>query len=506
MTAGRSTWLNAERRTRDLESLAAEPVDVLVVGGGVTGAGVALDAASRGLTVGLVERDDLASGTSRWSSKLAHGGLRYIGKGQISVAWESAVERNLLFRSIAPHLVRPMPFLLPMLPGYPPGSRWACRGLFGVADLMRAASRTPAVLPRTSWVGPEQARRLVPSLHQAAGGAYVHVDGALEDDARLVIALARTAAGHGARIVTHCPVTEVGATGVQVTDAVGGGRFELPARCVVVAAGVWTGGLVPGVELRPSRGSHLVVRAEALGRPSAAVNVMLPGDASRLVFAVPRPDGTALVGLTDDVVDSVSDVPSPGAGDERWLLDTLNAGLSRQLTPDDVIGRFAGLRPLLAPRSGGASAGTGADLSRRHALIDRDGVVVIVGGKLTTYRRMAQDAVDLVCRRLRHTTPCRTASLPLVGAGSPRGAGGLPDRLVRRFGSEAARVADSTDSGALEPLAPGLPALRCEAEWARRAEGAITAEDVVERRLRLDLVDAWRSAAADPVGELLDPN
>ena len=209
--------LTAERRQRDLEALRREPVDVLVVGGGVTGAGVALDAASRGLTVALVERNDLAAGTSRWSSKLAHGGLRYIAAGQIGVAWESAVERNRLATVIAPHLIRPVSFLMPFYPSYPRGGRAVSRFLFGIADGLRAASRTPAWMPRTTWIDEAETRRLVPTIGEVRG-SYVHVDGALEDDARLVVAIARTAAGLGARIVTHCSATDVGRDGGTVRD------------------------------------------------------------------------------------------------------------------------------------------------------------------------------------------------------------------------------------------------------------------------------------------------
>ncbi|HVW80828.1 MAG TPA: glycerol-3-phosphate dehydrogenase/oxidase [Mycobacteriales bacterium] len=486
------TYLTAERRQRDLDALAAgEVVDVLVVGGGVTGAGVALDAASRGLSVALVERRDLAAGTSRWSSKLAHGGLRYIAAGQIGVAWESAVERNRLATVIAPHLIRPMPFLLPFYPSYPRGGRAVSRVLLGIADGLRAASRTPSWMPATTWIDEAETRDAIPMVGKVKG-SYVHVDGALEDDARLVVTIARTAAGFGARIVTHCAATEIGRDGAVVRDELTGTTAQVNARTVIVAAGVWSGGLLPDVPMRPSKGAHLVLPAEALGNPTAAFNVLLPGSINRFVFACPRPDGTVLVGLTDDPVDTVEDEPTVNANDERFLLEMLSTGLARPLSSDDVIGRYAGLRPLL-----GSADGDTADISRRHALLDRDGVLVIVGGKLTTYRRMAQDAVDRAAAMLGRGDRCRTAELPLVGAAGRPGADA--GRLQRRFGSEAAAV------GALagqEPIAPGLPALRCEVAWAVRAEGAITAEDILDRRLRLDLVPAWRADALPYVEEV----
>ncbi|MGN6472812.1 MAG: glycerol-3-phosphate dehydrogenase/oxidase [Mycobacteriales bacterium] len=487
------TRLTAERRQRDLEALQHDAVDVLVIGGGVTGAGVALDAASRGLSVALVERRDLAAGTSRWSSKLAHGGLRYIAAGQIGVAWESAVERNRLATVIAPHLIRPMPFLMPFYPSYPKGGRAVSRFLFGIADGLRAASRTPAWMPRTSWIDEAETKRRVPTIGKVKG-SYVHVDGALEDDARLVVAIARTAAGLGARIITHCSAVDVARDGATVRDELTGTTLAVRARSVIVAAGVWSGGLVNDVPLRPSKGAHLVLPASALDHPTAAFNVLLPGSINRFVFGVPRPDGTVLVGLTDDAVDSIDDEPAVTAEDESFLLETLSTGLARPITSDDVIGRYAGLRPLL----GGGDDDSSADISRRHALLERDGVLVIVGGKLTTYRRMAQDAVDRAVKLLNIETPCRTETLPLVGVTT------RPDpdatRLRRRFGSEADEVAAA---GPNEPIAEGVPVLRSEVAWAVRAEGAITVEDVLDRRLRLDLVPKWRAAATPYVKEVL---
>ena len=483
--------LDHARRQSDLRRLRDEVPDVLVVGGGATGAGVALDAAARGLSVALVDKLDLAAGTSRWSSKLAHGGLRYIAAGQLGVAWESVVERNHLVRRIAPHLVQPMRFVIPALPSNGALEHVAGRLGFGIADAMRVAARTPAAFPATRWADARRTRELVPALRADVRGSFVHVDGALEDDARLVVALARTAAEHGARIVTHCRATDVTAGGAVLEDTLTGDRFDVRARVVVVAAGVWSGGLVEGVPLQPSKGAHLLIRADAVGRPAASFNIMVPGTRNRFVFAVPRPDGTVQVGLTDDAVDDVVDEPPVTDADERFLLETLSSGLSTDVRDDDVIGRFAGLRPLLG-RAHGTSA---ADLSRRHALLDRDGTLVIVGGKLTTYRRMAQDTVDRVVQRLGRGGRCPTTTLPLAGAGTPTS----PGRLGRRFGVEAAAVAAC---GPQEPIAPGVPALKCEVGWAVQAEGAVTPDDVA-RRLRLDLVPEWHEAARGYIDEVL---
>ncbi|HWC35321.1 MAG TPA: glycerol-3-phosphate dehydrogenase/oxidase [Mycobacteriales bacterium] len=488
------THLTAERRQRDLEAVQREPVDVLVIGGGVTGAGVALDAASRGLSVALVERRDLAAGTSRWSSKLAHGGLRYIAAGQVGVAWESAVERNRLATVIAPHLIRPVSFLMPFYPSYPRGGRAVSRFLFGIADGLRAASRTPAWLPRTSWIDEAETKRRVPTIGKVSG-SYVHVDGALEDDARLVVTIARTAAGLGARIITHCSAVDVARDGATVRDELTGTTVPIRARSVIVAAGVWSGGLVGDVPLRPSKGAHLVLPAAVLGNPTAAFNVLLPGSINRFVFGVPRPDGTVLVGLTDDPVDTIDDEPGVTSEDEKFLLETLSTGLAVPITSGDVIGRYAGLRPLL----GNADDDSSADISRRHALLERDGVLVILGGKLTTYRRMAQDAVDRAVKLLGVDADCRTRSLPLVGA-TTRPDVGAP-RLRRRFGAEADEVGAG---GPAEPIAAGVPVLRSEVTWALSAEGAVTVDDVLDRRLRLDLVPSWRAAALPYVQEIVD--
>jgi glycerol-3-phosphate dehydrogenase len=481
--------LSAERRIRELNALRNDVVDLLVIGGGVTGAGVALDAATRGLSVALVEKNDLAAGTSRWSSKLAHGGLRYIVAGQIGVAWESVVERNHLVRTIAPHLISPMRFVVAARADYPKGNKLLARVGFGVADILRLAARTPSSLPRTRWVDGSAARGLVPSLRADTTGAFVAVDGALEDDARLVVAIARTAASYGARVLTHCRALDVHREGASVRDELTGEQTDIRARAV----------LVRGVELQPSKGAHLLVRADAVGRPTSGFNLLVPGTRNRFVFALPRPDGTVQVGLTDDAVDEVEDEPHVTADDERFLLDTLSSGLSSPVTAADVVGRFAGLRPLLGRAGGTDAAGgrTAADLSRRHALLDRDGVHVLVGGKLTTYRRMAQDAVDAVAGRLDVTRPCVTTSVPLVGAADPEPTS--PRRLARRFGAEADEVAAA---GEVEPVAPDVPALRCEVDWAVAAEGAVTADDV-DRRLRLDLVPAWSKAARPYIDEVV---
>jgi glycerol-3-phosphate dehydrogenase len=325
-------------------------------------------------------------------------------------------------------------------------------------------------------------------------GGLLSWDCQLEDDARLVVALARTAAAHGARVITYASALRLDRGGADVRDEVTGAQLRVNARHVINAAGVWAGVLQASVALRPSRGSHLLVRAERLGSPRAAVSVPLPGSRGRrFAFAVPRADGLVLVGLTDEPHDAPpSDAPEVTPAEERTLLAGLGSAFEVPLAPDDVVGRYAGLRPLVA-----GSAARTADLSRRHALVeDPDtGVLAVVGGKLTTYRRMAQDAVDRITARPGVSAgPCRTTNLPLVGAGAAPA--GIPEPLVRRYGTEAGDVAALADGdpGLLEPVAPGVPVLGVELLWAVRAEGALNVEDVVERRTRAGLIPEWDEA------------
>lgn len=500
-----SASLNAARRAAELEALAGgETVDVVVVGGGITGTGVALDAASRGLSVTLLERRDLAHGTSRWSSKLVHGGLRYLAQGDVGLAWECAVERAALMRTIAPHLVRPLAYVIPLDASIARGTGATTLAGLWAGDALRGAARTSRrALPRARRVSALEARRLAPALRQSGlRGALLSWDGQLEDDARLVVAVARTAAGHGARILTYAEVAGIRDDGVDVIDGLTGAAFTVRARHVVVAAGVWAGGLSRAVALRPSRGSHVLVRAERLGGPRATVNVPVPGERGRWVFAVPRPDGLVAIGLTDVPASGPVDDPRPDPAEEADLLARASAALEVPLTAADVAGRYAGLRPLAG--DGDAAGGATADLSRRHVIAADPGTgsLVIVGGKLTTYRRMAQDVVDRLTDR-----PCRTHRLPLVGAAPPAclRAVAAPERLVRRYGTEAPAVVALADGRPelLEPLGPGVPACGAELLWAARHELALTAEDLADRRTRAGLVPEWRAAVMAAAPQLV---
>ncbi|ASU85349.1 glycerol-3-phosphate dehydrogenase/oxidase [Nocardiopsis gilva YIM 90087] len=503
----RSTSLNAARRARELDELAAAPnVDVLVIGAGVTGAGAALDAAARGLSVLLVERHDLAFGTSRWSSKLVHGGLRYLAKAQVGVAYESARERDVLMRVTAPHLVRTMPMVVPLHEGLDTAHAAVTRAGVGMGDLLRLAAGTDKrTLPRSRRLNRVQTARLLPGVRDTGlRGGILSFDGQLTDDARLVVALARTAAGLGARVLTRCAAEQAAGDGAVLRDTLTGEQLHVRARSVINATGVYAGELVPGLRLRPSRGTHLVVPEEALGHPRTAITIPVPGSFNRFVLALPQGDGRAFVGLTDEPVEGpLPDVPEPPESDITFLLDVLNSVATSPLRRSDVIGAYAGLRPLLD--TGDHSS---ADLSRKHAVLTSDdGVISVVGGKLTTYRNMAQEAVDAAVRTADLAAGrCRTRELPLVGAADRNTLDGVPAsrRLIARYGMEASKVLDEAagDPALLAPVVNGVT--RAELRFAVRHEGALDVSDLLDRRTRIGLVPEDRVAALAAAEEALD--
>lgn len=498
-TVPESSSLNAARRDADLAHLETSPeVDVLVVGGGVTGTGVALDAAARGLTTVLVERDDLAFGTSRWSSKLVHGGLRYLAKGQIGVAYESARERDVLMRVTAPHLVRPLPMVVPVHRHTGLGKAILSRGGMGLGDLLRRAAGTPRnLLPPPRILNARQTLRLLPTVDpRDLVGGVLSFDGQLVDDARLVVSLARTAAREGARVITRCSAENLTRDGATLRDETTGRLIPLRPRAVVNATGVHADTLDPEVRLSPSRGTHLVLDGAVLGRPHAALTVPVPGSLSRFVFALPQPDGRVLAGLTDEPLEGpVPRVPHAPEGDVDTLLSQFNQVLSTHLTRDDVLGTFAGLRPLLH------GEGASSDLSREHSVsVAHNGTTTVAGGKLTTYRAMAEEAVDaaVAAHRL-PARPCRTRDLPLVGAALAEELADLdaPDTFVDRYGAEAPAVVAEAgeDPSLLRPVVRGLTG--AELRFGVRHEGALDVDDLLDRRSRVGLVPDERAKAED---------
>lgn len=489
------TALNAARRAADLTALAdGDPLDVVVVGGGITGVGIALDAASRGLRVALVEKHDLAFGTSRWSSKLVHGGLRYLATGNVGIARRSAIERGILMTRNAPHLVHAMPQLVPLLPSLSHTKRALVRAGFLAGDGLRALAGTPSsVLPRSRRISAGRAVEMAPTVRrEGLDGGLLAYDGQLIDDARLVTAVARTAAQHGARILTYVAASEASGTSVRLTDQRTGQSFDVSARAVINAAGVWAAEIDESLRLRPSRGTHLVFDAGAFGNPTAALTVPIPGELNRFVFAMPEQLGRVYLGLTDeDAPGPIPDVPEPSGDEIKFLLDTVNTALGVALGTGDVIGAYAGLRPLID-----TGEGRTADVSREHAVMEApSGVISIIGGKLTEYRHMAEDVLDFaVGRRGLSAGGCRTRDLPLIGAPGNPGSGerlcaGLPASLVARYGAEAPNVIASAGCDRpTDPVAEGIDVTRAEFEYAVTHECALGVDDILDRRTRIGLV------------------
>jgi glycerol-3-phosphate dehydrogenase len=485
-------------RDTALERLVAERFDVLVVGGGITGAGVALDAAARGMRTALVERDDFGAGTSSRSSKLVHGGLRYLSQGDYRLVSQALAERQRLLRN-APHLVRPIPFLYPSY-----GSQARMRGVSSALWLYDLAGgfRIGRLHRRLST---RDALAHTPSLRaEGLVGAHLFLD-AQADDARLTLAVVRTAVlDHRAVAANHVPVTglltradgRVAGASVQVD----GQDVEIRASVVVNAAGVWADELAPAgdgpASIRPAKGVHLTVPAD-LVETDVALVLTVPSD-GRSIFVVPWPGTNRVyVGTTDTDYDGPLDRPTCTADDIAYLLDDVNAALTTTLTATDVVGTWAGLRPLVA----GAPNQRSGDLSRRHRVTrGPHGLVTVAGGKLTTYRAMAADTVDAVEAELgRPHTASPTARMALRGARVVLDR--EPDHLAGRYGTEARVIQAMTaaDPSLAEPLVPPLPYLRAEAVYAARYEMARTLDDVLSRRSRSLILgrDASTAAAAD---------
>ena len=505
-----STALDAARRDADLAALAdGAPIDVVVIGGGINGTGIALDAASRGLRVALVEKHDLAFGTSRWSSKLVHGGLRYLATGNVGIARRSAVERGILMARNAPHLVRAMPQLVPLLPSMGRMERALVRAGFLAGDVLRRTAGTPtSILPGSQRVSAQRAIDMVPAVRRdGLDGGLLAYDGQLIDDARLVVAVARTAAQRGARILTYTAASDVTGTSLRLTDQRTGESFDMSARAVINATGVWAGEIDPSLTLRPSRGTHLVFDAKAFGNPAAALTIPIPGELNRFVFAMPEQLGRVYLGLTDEEAPGpIPDVPQPTSGEIKFLLDVVNTALDIPLDSADVIGSYAGLRPLI-------DTGTGrtADVSRDHAVVESpSGVISVIGGKLTEYRHMAEDVLDQAIElRGLEAGECRTRNLPLVGAPANPGSttapiAGLPESLVLRYGVEAANViAAASCERPADPVADGIDVVRAEFEYAVTHEGALSVDDILDRRTRIGLVAADRERVNGVAAEFL---
>ncbi len=506
--------LNPIQRSRDIEQMTSSPLDILVIGGGITGSGAALDAASRGLSVGLLEQRDYASGTSSRSSKLFHGGLRYLEQLNFGLVSEALGERNLMLKMLCPHLARPVSFV------YPLRHRLWERAYVGVGvfiyDLMAKRSGSP--LPRHEHISKSQLEEMAPAIDGSKFHGAVRYWDAQVDDARHTMMVARTAAAHGATLATSSRVVGLEATdaGVLVSaiDLESGNPLNIEAKTVINAAGVWSDDIQDlagsdGLDVEASKGIHLVVPRDRI----ASETGMILRTKDSVLFVIPW-DQHWIIGTTDTPWSLRRAHPAASKTDIDYVLGWINTVLAKPLRPDDVVGVYAGLRPLLTGESEETSK-----LSREHAVIDDGrGLISVAGGKYTTYRLMARDAVDVAARYLTGKVPeSRTAELPLVGADSYRWAKGesLPAdvsedthvRLLGRYGSLAREIyAILERRPELGDRVSEEPYMGAEIVYAATHEGALHLDDFLTRRTRISIETRHRGAqAAGPVSRLVSP-
>lgn len=504
----RPVALSPQHRQEALDALASEHLDVLVIGGGVVGGGAALDAATRGLSVGLVEARDFGSGTSSRSSKLVHGGLRYLEMLDFRLVAEALGERSLLIDKLAPHLVKPVPFLYPLT--HRVWERFYAGSGVALYDSMALLSGRSRGVPRHRHLTRTGARRIMPALRKdALVGALHYYDGQV-DDARHTMFLSRTAAAYGAHVASRTRVIDLlregdRVVGARVKDLESGREIDIRARQVVNATGVWTDETQSFAaergqfNVRASKGIHLVVPRDRIRGESGLI---LRTEKS-VLFVIPW-GRHWIIGTTDTDWSLSKDHPAASAKDIRYLLDHVNRVLVEPLEPEDVEGVYAGLRPLLAGEDEATSK-----LSREHAVSTSvKGLVVIAGGKYTTYRIMAKDAIDAAVQQMgtlldRRVPECVTDDIPLLGAdgyaalwnqrqalAAAHGIGvGRVEHLLNRFGTLATEVldliAERPDLG--EPLAGSDDYLRAEVVYGVTHEGARHLDDILARRTRISI-------------------
>jgi glycerol-3-phosphate dehydrogenase len=515
------------QRDEALTALEAEPFDLVVIGGGITGAGVALDAASRGYSVALVERDDYASGTSSRSSKLVHGGLRYLQNFDLGLVREALLERALLV-NLSPHLVRPLKLLVPSFEGKHP-QRALGVGLNMYDAMATDRLRLPGRRRRASGDPPsggqaaeewspdrhriiegEEVKRLLPALaSRDPTSAYLFYD-CQTDDVRLVLTVLGEAERYGAVMTNRCEVLELlddggRAVGVRCRDRVSGRNLEVRAENVVNATGVWAD-TIRSEELyaeeemphiRPSRGTHVTLAHDTL--PLVAGAIVPVGD-GRTIFTLPWL-GRTLVGTTDNDYEGPLDHVPPDEGDIDYLLGACNRFFDLSLDRSDLTGAYAGVRPLISTGDTKKSV----DISRKAELFETSsGLVTITGGKLTTWRRMAKMAVDRIVEREGREAPCRTHEIPLGLPAHPDELASAGDEessalLAHRYGYAAREVLAmaEADPSLRARIVPDLPDLLAELPFAARHEQAVTLADALLRRTRLGILDAARLVAPD---------
>ena len=522
-------------RSDAIEAIAGQRFEVVVIGGGITGAGVALDAASRGYSVALLERGDYAEGTSSRSSKMVHGGLRYLQNLDLGLVREALLERQLMVQ-LAPHLVYPTPFLVP---SFAEERRDRRLGLgLNMYDVMattrvgrsRREMRSSKEEDEEYYWSPDRHRtiprdevlEMVPSLSpRDPGDAYLFYD-CQTDDVRLVLTVLGEAERFGAVMLNGAEVTEVllrdgRASGVAFVEAESGERIEVEADNVVNATGVWADRLRPEETIEeedvprisPSRGTHVLLDRADLSTGRAAC--IVPAGEGRAIFALPW-YGRTLVGTTDNDFDGDIDHPAPGSDDVEYLLDAVNDFFDVSLSDSDLVGAYAGVRPLISTSDPKKSV----DISRKAELYETSsGMLTITGGKLTTWRRMAKQTVDRLVERAGREAPCHTAEIPLGMQARPddlQAPDGVSEesvsQLAFRYGHAARAVLDLAwkDPKLATPIVPGRPDLLAEAAIAARREQARSVADVLLRRARLGLLAKPQLRNADavrPVAEVL---
>lgn len=510
----RDSRLDAENRRRSIARMEGGRLDVLVLGGGITGVGAALDAAGRGLSVGLIEKDDLASGTSSRSSKLIHGGLRYLERLDLGLVREALRERGLLLHRLAPHLVTPVPFVLPLR------HRLWERAYVGAGVALYDRLGGARQLPPAQHLSRRSVERLAPGLREGSHVGGVQFWDAQTDDARFVVSVARTAAAHGASIATRvratAPILEGGRVrGVVAEDSESGRTITIRAGHVVACVGPWGDRLfddgdaatTPGAGLRPSKGVHLLLPRDAV----RAETGLLARTGNGLLFVIPW-EGHWLVGDTDTEWSGAPEDAVATQEDIAALLERLNSQLGTPIDAGRILGVFAGVRPLVAASPGSATV----ELSREHAVASpQPGLTTISGGKFTTYRVMAEQLVDVAVQDLRRVSaPSRSATTPLVGADGfydlwcdrqqLAREHELPvarvERLLRRYGTCVTELLELVEGrpGLGEVVDGTDDVVGAEIVHACTHEGARHLDDVLGRRTRIGLLARDRGAAAIP--------
>ena len=513
--------LNFEQRNASIQSLREEQFDVLVIGGGITGCGIALDAASRGLRVGLIEAQDLASGTSSRSSKLIHGGLRYLEQYDFRLVREALHERELMVTTQAPHLVKPVPFLYPLTKKV--RERTYVGAGLALYDALRGFNRA---LPNHKHMSKKTIHEIAPSLNLDIVTGGIQYFDAQVDDARHTMMVARTAAYHGAHIVTNTKCEELlkageRVIGALVRDQLTGEQFEVKAKVTVMAAGVWSDplhkklGITPGFHVRMSKGVHIVLPKSAINSNSG---IILKTPVS-VLFIIPWGEEW-IIGTTDTEYEGDQIEPLADKSDIDYILAQVNKVLVPKILESDILGVFAGLRPLVSRSETSATA----ELSREH-IVDHpaSGFVSIAGGKYTTYRIMAMDAINLAAAEISENVPSScTKEIPILGAfGFPA----LLNRsqqiaddmelsnetvlhLLNRYGSEIAVIAEllKVDPSLKEIVTPELPYIRAEFLYAVTHEGALSISDVMCRRTRISFEKRDRGlSVVHSIAEIIGP-